>query len=341
MGKKRFLITSLKKNSGKSSMSLALANCFNEKCGYAKPLGDRLFYRKKRLWDHDSAVMTKLLGLKENPDLMTIGFDHSKLKYMYDQKSIQGKLNSSFTELETDCDVLLIESGKDIFYGESINMSAHQIAKTANAKMIVVVSGQNDVICDDLAYIQNHIDKSLVAGVIINNIADVNDFKETYNDYLNSLDIKILGIAPHVSELDDISMDHVCDLFLAKVIAGNAFLNKTVKHVDVGAMSINEVVKKNIFNKKDNLIITSGDRVDVILVALDCMPAGIILTNNILPPAHVISRAEERGVALLSVGMDTYQATEKINQVESLLYPNDKEKYSKLIAAVQLDVLDL
>lgn len=342
MSKNRLLFVSLRSDAGKTSMILGLAKTAKKRCGYIKPFGDRLLYKKKRLWDHDAALLSKALELKEDLESMTLGFDHAKLKYMYDSTALNEKLNQACLQIESDNDFLVIEGGRDLAYGSSINLNAEELAKAIGAKMVVVVHGAADSVADDLTFLKRHVDLSNIAGVIINKIQDIEDFKNTHLEYLNTLGINILGMIPYDASLEELSIRQICDTLLAKVIAGNDRLDNRVSHIDVGAMSINEIVKNNIFNKKNNLIITSGDRVDIILAALDCEPAGIILTNNILPPAHVIIRAGERDVPLMTVPTNTFTTAKKVDDIEPLLMPQDDDKFQKLekLVAEYLDIND-
>ncbi len=84
----KVIVASLRKNAGKTSVTVGITKALNKKIGYLKPFGDRLIYSKKRLWDYDSALIATVFTLHENPEDMSIGFDHSKLRYMYDRESI-------------------------------------------------------------------------------------------------------------------------------------------------------------------------------------------------------------------------------------------------------------
>ena len=77
----------------KPASSLVWAKPLGNKFGYLKPFGDRLIYRKKRLWDYDSALITNIFGLEQSSEDMTIGFEHSKLRYMYDEARTKNKLH--------------------------------------------------------------------------------------------------------------------------------------------------------------------------------------------------------------------------------------------------------
>ena len=62
----KLVVTSMRHNAGKTSVIIGLANALNKKIGYIKPFGDKLLYRKKRLWDYDAALIASIFSL-ENP----------------------------------------------------------------------------------------------------------------------------------------------------------------------------------------------------------------------------------------------------------------------------------
>ncbi len=76
----KLLIASLGKGAGKTSVIVGLAKALQKPFGYMKPLGDRMIHREKKIWDYDVDLVLGLFGIKEDPDELTIGFDHSKLR---------------------------------------------------------------------------------------------------------------------------------------------------------------------------------------------------------------------------------------------------------------------
>jgi BioD-like phosphotransacetylase family protein len=68
----------------------------------------------------------------------------------------------------------------------------------------------------------------------------------------------------------------------------------------------------------------------MILASLESDTSGIILTNNILPPAQIIFKASERNIPLLMVFSDTYQTARQIDSLEPLLTKDDGEKVDLL-----------
>jgi BioD-like phosphotransacetylase family protein len=63
---KNIIIGSISENAGKTSFIVGLGKTLGQKFAYLKPFGDRLIYRKKRLWDYDSALVTKIFGLDQS-----------------------------------------------------------------------------------------------------------------------------------------------------------------------------------------------------------------------------------------------------------------------------------
>ena len=74
------------------------------------------------------------------------------------------------------------------------------------------------------------------------------------------------------------------------------------------------------------MLITGGDRVDLIFASLNTDTAGIILTNNILPHPKVIAKADDLNIPLISVSMDTYTTAKSVDKIISEIRPDDEEK---------------
>lgn len=336
------VFSSMREDAGKTSVIVGVASALGKKIGYMKPLGDRLLYRKKRLWDYDAAVITSLFNLDENPEDMSVGFEHAKLRYMYDEEGTKKKLQDGLSNTGKGKDVLFVEGGCDLEHGTSIHLDSISLAKHMNGKLFVVVSGSDDAIVDDIHFIKKYVDTKGVnfGGVIINKVKDLDDFKNTYMKEIEKTGIKVAGIIPYKSELSYLSVSYLADYMFAKVIAGEGGLNNIVKSVFVGAMSASEALRNLLFKNENKLFITSGDRSDIILAALETSTAAIVLTNNILPTPAIISRATEKNVPLLLVSSDTYQAARQIDNADSLITKDDKGKV-EMLKLLATDYIDL
>jgi BioD-like phosphotransacetylase family protein len=333
----KWVIASMRKSAGKTSVIVGIAAALNKKMAYIKPFGERMLYRKKRLWDYDSALITNLFGLKEDPVDMSIGFDHSKLRYMYDQEGTEKKLLETVANIGKDKEILFIEGGRDLSYGISVYLDTLSLAKYLGSRLVMVISGEEDTILDDILFLKKHVDFAGVnlSGVIVNKVQNLEDFQNTHLPVIQKLGVRVLGVIPYQSDLTYFSVYYLADRLFAKVITGEGGLKKVIKNIVIGAWSANIFLQNPLFKKENKLVITGGDRTDMILAALEGDTSGIILTNNILPPSNIISKASEKNIPLLMVFSDTYQTAKQIESLEPLLTREDAEKVDLLKEMVQ------
>lgn len=281
----RLVVTSMHPNAGKTSIIIGLAKALNKKIGYIKPFGDRLLYRKKRLWDYDSALMNNIFSLGQDPAEMSIGFDHAKLVYIFDKETITQKVRDLQESVGKNVDVLFAESGKELSYGISVYLDAISIAKALQGELVVVVSGKEDTVIDDIAFLTNHVNLggAKLKGIIINKVPNLDDFVNIHLPKIKQLGINVLGVIPYYEELPRLTVSFLADRLFAKIITGESFLNRPVKNIIVGSMSAGAAVKLPVFREEKKVVITSGDRHDMIAAALEGDTAAVVLTNNVEP----------------------------------------------------------
>jgi hypothetical protein len=336
----KIIIASLRKNAGKTTVMVGMAKAWNKKIGYLKPFGDRLIYNKKRLWDYDSALIANTFALSETPEDMSIGFDHSKLRYMYDEKVTREKVLDLAANMAQGKDLLFVEGGRDLAYGISVYLDAVSLARYLGGNLVIVISGDENTVFDDITYVKKNMDLSGInfKGIIINKVQNMDDFKETYLPQIQKIGVPVLGVIPYQKDLTYFSVSYLSERLFAKVVTGEDKLNHTVKNIFIGAMSVNAALQQPLLKKEGILMITGGDRTDMILVALDYQVTGIILTNNVVPPSHIISKATERKVPMLMVPYDTYETARRIDNMEPLMTKDDKQKIELLEKLIRENV---
>jgi len=339
---RRLVIASMREAAGKTSMIVGLGKALGRPFGYMKPFGDRLLYRKKRLWDYDSALIANIFDLGENPEDISIGFDHSKLRFMFDQSGIKEKLAELLSNIEKDRDVVFIEAGRDMAFGLSVNLDAVSLARSTESTLIIVTPGEESTILDDVAFISTHLDLEGVSfgGIIFNRVYDKADFEVTYAPSIEEQGVPVLGAVPYETELTHPSVGFLSECLFAKVIAGEVGLSTVAKNIFVGAMSADAARRHPSFGKPNKLVITSGDRSDMILAALESDTSGLVLTNNISPPSTIISKAAQMGIPMLLVPDDTYRVAKQIDDAQYLLKRDETEKI-ELLSKLVRENLDL
>ncbi len=341
---KKIVVASTHREAGKTSIIIGLAKALVEKgasIGYMKPIGDRLHYQKKRLWDYDSALVTNILNLTENPENISIGFDHTKLHFMYDEQSTKEKLKEICSKVSKDKDIVFIEGGENLAFGHSVFLDPLTLARTIDAQLVIILSGEESQIIDDLTFLKKCVlsgDINLL-GIIINQIKDPSEFKSLHLDTFQKLGVPVLGVIPYEETLSHFTIDYLNQTLFSKVIAGEKGLMNVVHHIFVGAMSATQVVNKPLWNLENKLIITPGDRSDMIIAALESSTAGIVLTNNILPDDPIIqSMADSRKIPILLMTNDTFATAKLIDDMEILFTKDEVQKIQILENIVKKNV---
>jgi uncharacterized protein len=336
---KNIIVGSVNEDAGKTSFIVGLAKVLNQKFGYLKPFGDRLIYRKKRLWDYDSALVTNIFGLDQSSEDMTIGFEHSKLRYMYDEDSTKTKLLDMARNLGDGNQILLVEGGKDLTYGASVRLDTLSIIRYMGGKLIFVISGDEGSVLDDVTFIKKNVDMANIDyGVIINKVSNLEDYKSNHLRDINEMGVKVLGVIPYEQNLTQVPISYIAEKLQARVIAGDGGLNQRMKHIFVGAMAGDTAAQSPLFKKENKVVITGGDRSDMIVAALEKTTAGIILTNNIIPPQNLIAKASDMNIPVLLVPFDTFLAAKQIDDMIPLLTKDDPERISLLQKLIEENV---
>lgn len=339
---KKLIIASLRANAGKTSLIVGLAEHLKRPVGYMKPFGDRLLYSKKRLWDYDAALMSNLYALDRNPEHMSIGFDHAKIRYMYTGDSLRSQLEEMAAVMGRGTDLLLVECGRSMSCGCSVGLDPLSIARSLGAPMVIAASGGDEDILDDITFLRSKVDLAGVdlCGIVINGVHALENFRDLYLPEIEKLGIRVLGIVPHRVELGYYSLRFLADRLFAKVLTCERNLGRIVKHIFIGAMAGDTALQKPFFRKSDKLIITGGDRTDMILAAIESHSAGILLTNNILPPSNILARVEESGIPMLLANTDTNEAARRIAGLQPLITMDDRARIELLreLIAAHVDV---
>jgi len=329
---KKIIIASASRGAGKTFVTVGLMKALGKRAGYMKPLGNRLLYSRKSLKDYDAALIAEAFGLKTPPEELTIGFEHAKIRHTYDRWTIKEKVLEMCEREGRGKSVLLIESGSDMRHGISVNLDAASLAKYVDGKIILVVNGDSYDAIDDALFFADYIMKSGAefAGVIINNVKEPQDFKDMHLSDLKKAKIKVLGVIPYAEELTYYTAGYLAENIFSRKLTGERGLDRLVKNVFVGDMSATCAGKEPAFRREGKLVITSGDRSDMILAAIDSNASCVVLTNNIMPHPTIVSKASHACIPLLLVPTDTYSTATKIEHMEQLLTKGDTGKIELL-----------
>lgn len=338
---KKIFIASTEQRSGKSLVTIGLINALQgivPNVGYMKPIGQR--YRPGSVVDED-AILTKEI-FKLTDDLRDIN-PASWTEAQEDKEELFEKIFNSFERLAIGKDVVVIE-GTD--YTSTISVLEFdlnaELAKNLGAPVLLVAKGSGKSI-DEIVQTITEVTESIremgcqFLGVVVNRLESQNYEEDTkkIKKLLERKQIPLFGVVRFDPVLSGPRLKEVAEKLNSKTIYTGDDMSKVVTDVKVLAMSPENVLE-HIKDQDGYLLITPGDRVDIIFTVMIaqksiCYPqySGIILTGGLIPGENVkklMAGITDPGLTILSVSEDTYDTALKVNTIKGELKQDDIEK---------------
>ncbi|MBT4412697.1 MAG: phosphate acetyltransferase [Polaribacter sp.] len=337
---KAIYIAATESDSGKSLVSLGLLRMMltkSSKVGYFRPIINEV--KPSSFDDHTNTAI--------NFFNLDIAYNDC---YAYKQGEVvellsEGKADDvihnvikKYKKLEAKYDYVLVEgtdfSGEGGFTELDVNL---MIAKNLGIPALIVGSGngkkKKDFINTMQLTHQSFINKEVdVIGIIANKIeVDEIDYiqKELQKSFPKNLQIDII---PKIDFLSYPTVREVVKALNGSVLFGKQFLNNAIGSYSTGAMQLRNYLTRI---KENALIITPGDRADIILGALQANAssnypkiAGIILTGTLIPEESILKLIEgvQSTVPIISVDGGTFGVSNKIGSVKSKIYSTHNKK---------------
>ncbi|NHI93612.1 MAG: phosphotransacetylase family protein [Candidatus Lokiarchaeota archaeon] len=336
---KKIFLTSRDQFSGKSALAIGLSLALKEEghnVGYFKPIGRRFKFGDGKETDFDVQVVSKILNLKEDykdicPILLDRDFileDMTKEK----RKEYLNKIMTSFKKISKDYEIIIIEGQRTNQTLASVGLCNPVLGRYLEAKSLLLTGGEAYTLIDDI-FLQNEYftaNKAGINGVIFNNVKSyaIPLIKEYSPIVKNRCNIETLGIIPMNTKLIAPTIAEIFNRVGGELLEKSTTINlmRLCEHTLVGAMSPEHAVK--YFRRThNNLIITGGDRPDLIISALELPTTScIILTGNIMPPNMVLTKAHEKNIPLILVPHDTHGTSEICRHTPGYITSENQEK---------------
>jgi BioD-like phosphotransacetylase family protein len=330
-------IASTGKLSGKSSITISLALKAKElgmKIGYFKPVGrGSSLNRKNQVIDKDVEIIKDIMRLEEDIELIcpiVLG----KGDFLEEFLSVRNHDYSdaiirSYEKISEDKDLVLVEGPDTLHTGSFLNLPVPRIAEILSSKVVIVAQLIDDSIVDELIHARDYClgwDVSIL-GVILNRITqeNVKKTRTLMKPYLKERGIDILGTIPENSVLGALTIKEIYEEIGGQILAGKDGMNKTVQSFLIGAMTI-EGAMKYFRRAKDKLIVTGGDRTDMILAALETNASALILTGNLYPSVKILPRADKLDIPVILVPYDTFTTLQLIQKIIGRIKPRDEKR---------------
>ena len=342
-------ITNTERSTGRSLVALGIFKLLLSKVsrvGYFRPIINDQPQGKR---DNHIETMLKYFNL-DMEYKETYGFTMSQVvKYMNlgQEARLIEKIIEQYKALEERYDFIVVEGADFADKGVAIEFELDiEIAKNLSLPTILVSSAQGKHIKDaasnmDLAVKTCAELDVKVLSVFMNRVPEdrMEEMKEELEGVIPSE--TAIEIIPEVPQLGSPTIREIQEELNGKVLLGEDLLCKQVDRIDVGAMQLRNFLERLGNN---SLIITPGDRSDIILGALQAnvsanYPAvsGIVVTGG-LPPRKAIMKLIEglpSIVPIIMVEDVTFDAANKVANVKPKIRPGITRKIELSISTFE------
>lgn len=337
---KAIYIATIEPNSGKSIVSLGLMKLLLEKTpkvGYFRPIIDTL--KNGEIDNHINTITSFFnLDLKFEDAYAFQRSEVIRLKNQNKEDKIISRIIEKYKAVEERFDYVLIEGTSFAGEGSLIEFDINVlIAKNLGVPAIILASGVGKSMEELLGSLQIAFDTFRDKGVEILSVIANKVTVENRELVIKELQKKIpkeviINAIPLNPILANPSIKEIVDALGATVLFGQAYLNNQAGYFSVGAMQLPNYIKHL---KETSLVITPGDRADIILGALQAnisanypSISGIVLTGGLLPEESINKLIEGLSdvVPIISVQEGTYAVTNSIGDIKSQIYAENTQK---------------
>ena len=351
---KNLFVTATEARSGKSAISLGLMELLLrniDRVGFFRPFinVDPAINKK----DNDITLISAYykLGIpyenmyayttKEANDLISIGREDELLEGIFNR----------YKEMERNHDFVLCEGtdfeGSTSAFEFDINA---EIANNLACPVLLVANAYQKTVGETLRSIEMSIESlrdkgcNVVATVI--NRTDLENGKEVVTRLRKEglSQEQLVYTIPNEESLGNPTIGEIAKIMNARVLYGEEQLDRHVHSFTVAAMQLRNFLERI---ERGTLIITPGDRADVIVACLSTVLStstpsisGIILTGGLKPEEPICRLIEgfPDMVPILSVEENTFPAARIVDNIHAVISPDDDRKVTKTLEVFEKNV---
>ncbi|MFS4482293.1 phosphate acetyltransferase [Hyunsoonleella sp. 2307UL5-6] len=349
---KGIYVATIEANSGKSVVVLGLMRMLlgkTAKVGYFRPIIEdtknnepdnhintvvsyfELDINYKKAYAYKRSEVLELYNRGKSGDVI----DHIIKKYKY---------------LEERFDIVLVEGTDFSHENSSLELDINMlISKNLGLPVIIVSRGDNSTniseVVDNVQLAHDTFKEEVdVLSIMTNKVnpEDITNLKSLLNKRIPSgTDITVI---PKIKSLASPTIKEIVNKLNGNILFGANMINNQVDSYNVATMQL-----RNYLNqlKEDCLVITAGDRADIILGALQAnisknypKISGILLTGGLLPEDSILKLIEGLSsiIPIISVKGGTFKVANAVGKIKSRIYAENIEKIETSIATFEKHV---
>ena len=352
---KKLFIAATSQNDGKTTVSLGLIRNFQtrfKRVGFIKPIGQRYLEEEGLKIDEDSILIEEVCGIKcglkdMSPIAVEKGFTE---KYIArpDKNIITRQIKDAYRRVSKRQNLVIIEGTGHAGVGSVFDHSNAKVARLLGSKVLLISSGGVGRPIDEIILNKALFDREGVKllGVIVNKVlpSKFDKISRLVKKGLESRGIKVLGVIPYDPMLARPSIEQILEETNFELLCGKEYVEKYVSSVIVGAMDSKDAIKYIV---DDSLIITAGDRQDMIITALQCFRnsdekklkiSGLILSCGIIPDEPIMNMLNKAQIPVLLAKSDTYDVATTIHDLTIKIRPQDTDKIKAAVNTIKTNV---
>ncbi len=250
---------------------------------------------------------------------------------------------SGFQQAAAGADVVVVEGmvpTRHASYAARLNF---HLAKCLDAEVILVSAPEQETLRElsDRIEIQAQLfggpkDPKML-GVILNKVreADLGERLQSHSSLFRNQHFRLLGCIPWQEELNAPRVRDVADLLGAQIISAGEMEQRRVQKIVLCARAVPNTVQ---LLKPGVLVVTPGDRDDIILAAslatMCGVPlAGLLLCSDFPPDPRILELCQgalNAGLPVLSVQTGSYDTATNLNRMNKEIPVDDRERAEKV-----------
>ena len=296
-------ITSQKQNSGKTTLSAALASLLIDRgkvVDIAKP-----FSENGTLEEGDRFNLSKLLDR-----------DYS----LQNEQSLDAVI-ASIKESSSKHEFVIVEALSSMPVEEQVSF----VEEIKAQSLIVSIPSTMDSDADFSSRFG-----SSVCGVVLNQVSKYAQIQTEHimQQNLSSHDVLLLGTIPEDRTLLSLSVAQICENLSGQMFGEVQNSESLVEHFMVGGFGM-DPGEYSFATRNKKAVVVRGDRPDVQMSALNTDMECFIMTNGMDPIEYIKYEAVEEGVSIMIVQSDTLDTMENISKLQQLAEFDHPDKLSK------------
>ncbi|MGQ4871334.1 MAG: DRTGG domain-containing protein [Candidatus Thorarchaeota archaeon] len=329
-----------KSSTGKTLIALALAARAREagrRVSYFKPIGERSYpFQEAFSVDPDAILMKEHLSLPVEPEVIN---PIVRTRASYDEflktgrEALLSRIRECHDHVSKGYDIVIIEGAKAPYDLLHVGLSAPEIARELGAEVILVVAFDDFDVIDEILWSREFFEAhgAESVNVVLTIVPPMlkHSVEEEIGPLLETHGMRLMGMLVQHKELLAPSIRDIREVLEGRMILGEDRLDVPITEFMVGSMAPENALKW-FRRAKDKAVITSGDRADVCLAALETDTNLLILTGGIGPDVRTVARARETSTAIMVTDKDTFATSQLVDGLVGSIRPEDHQKIATI-----------